>query len=81
MATQTQAATAPQPEPAGTQKIHQLRELFADASEVGNRDMFAEARAIHASSARLTSFSILPLACSAVILRPGKLQAAKVMVF
>ena len=37
MATQTQTATAPQSELTGAQKIQQLRELFADASEVGKR--------------------------------------------
>src|SRR6478672_4155885 len=36
MGTQTQTATAPQSE-AGAQKIQQLRELFADASEVGKK--------------------------------------------
>ena len=37
MATQTQTATAPEAELTGEQKIQQLRELFADASEVGKR--------------------------------------------
>src|SRR5258705_6528759 len=36
MANQTQTATAPQSD-AGAQKIQQLRELFADASDVGKR--------------------------------------------
>jgi len=37
MATHTQKATAPKPELTGAQKIQQLRDLFADASEVGKR--------------------------------------------
>src|SRR4029077_3269142 len=36
-ASQTQGATGSQPELTGTQKIQQLRELFADASDVGKR--------------------------------------------
>src|SRR5258705_13875181 len=36
MATQTETATTPQSD-AGAQKIQQLRELFADASDVGKR--------------------------------------------
>ena len=37
MAAQTQTATAPKAELTGEEKIQQLRELFADASEVGKR--------------------------------------------
>src|SRR6478672_4825113 len=37
MATEKKTATAPKPELAGAQKIQQLRELFADASDVGKQ--------------------------------------------
>ena len=37
MATQTQTATAPEPDQTVEEKIQQLRELFADAPEVGKR--------------------------------------------
>jgi hypothetical protein len=37
MATQTQTATAAQPELTGAQKIQRLRELFADAPELGKQ--------------------------------------------
>ena len=37
MATQTQTATAPKAELTGEEKIQQLRELFADAPEVGKK--------------------------------------------
>jgi hypothetical protein len=37
MATQPQKATTPEPDEAAEQKIQQLRELFADAPEIGKR--------------------------------------------
>src|SRR4051794_39621697 len=37
MTTQPQTATAPEPDQTVEQKIHQLRELFADAPEIGKR--------------------------------------------
>ena len=37
MATQPQKATTPEPDEAAEQKIQQLRELFADAPELGKR--------------------------------------------
>ena len=37
MATEKKTATAPKPELAGAQKIQQLRDLFADATEVGKK--------------------------------------------